>query len=101
MKISLLLLLLAFSTSTLAKTVARVLEINGNAFVFYGKNDSKKLFYGDKIEDMSELMVDDSSTVTLKDEYGRLFHLAGGTYAKIYNNLLEVKNGNIWVTSQK
>lgn len=101
MKILLLLLLLAFSTSSLAKTVARVLEINGNAFVFYGKKDSKKLFYGDKIEDMSEVMVDDSSTVTLKDEYGRVFHLAGGTYAKIFNNLLEVKNGNIWVTSQK
>lgn len=101
MKVSLLVLLLSFSTSAFAKTVARVLEINGNAFVFYGKKDSKKLFYGDKIEDMSEVMVDDSSFVSLKDEYGRVFHLAGGTYVKMFNSLVELKNGNVWVSSTK
>lgn len=101
MKILILLLLLTFSTGALAKAVARVLEINGNAFVFYGKKDSKRLFYGDKIEDMSEIMVDDSSTISIKDEYGRIFHIAGGSYVKVFNNLLELKNGNIWVSSQK
>ncbi len=101
MKISILLLLLTFSTGALAKTVARVLEINGNAFVFYGKKDSKRLFYGDRIEDMSEIMVDDSSTISIKDEFDRVFHIAGGSYVKVFNNLLELKNGNVWVTSQK
>lgn len=101
MKISVLLLLLSFSTGAFAKTVARVLEINGNAFVFYGKNDSKRLFYGDKIEDMSEIMVDDSSTISIKDEQDRIFHIAGGSYLKVLQNQVELKNGNVWVTSQK
>ena len=101
MKITILLLLFTFSTGALAKTVARVLEIKGNAFVFYGKKDSKRLFYGDQIEDMSEIMVDDSSTLSIKDEKDRVFHIAGGSYVKVSNNSLELKNGNVWVTSQK
>ena len=99
MKISILLLLLTFSSTTLAKTVARVLEVNGNSFVFFGKNQSKQLRYADKIEDMSEVMVEDGGTVTLKDELGRVYHLAGGTYAKLFQDSVEVKSGNVWVTS--
>ena len=101
MKILSLLILMSWSSQILAKTVARVLEVSGNAFVFYGKKDSKRLFYGDKVEDMSEVMVDDDSTVSLKDEYGRVYHLAGGTYVKVFNNLLEIKNGNVWVSSDR
>jgi hypothetical protein len=101
MKILLSILLFSLSLSSFAKTVARVLEVKGNAFVFYGKKDSRKLFYADKIEEMSEIMVDDSSSVSIKDEYGRVFHLAGGTYVKVFNNLVELKNGNVWVSSDK
>lgn len=101
MKVLLLILLFSFSLSSFAKTVARVVEVKGNAFVFYGKKDSRKLFYADKIEEMSEIMVDDSSSVSIKDEYGRIYHLAGGTYIKVFNNLVELKNGNVWVSSDK
>lgn len=102
MKLSLLILLiLSISSNAFGKTVARVLEVNGNAFVFLNQQGPKKLFYGDQIEDMSEVMVDDMSSISLKDEQGRIFHISGGSYVKVFNNLLELKNGNIWVSSTK
>ena len=97
--ITLSLMIMIFSAPTFAKTVARVLGIEGNAFSFSSGGKSKQLSYGGKIQDMTVIMVEDGSQVSLKDEYGRVFHMAGGTQAKFFNQMLEVEKGYIWVSS--
>jgi len=97
--IALSLMIMIFSAPTFAKTVARVLGIEGNAFSFSSGGKSKQLSYGGKIQDMTVIMVEDGSQVSLKDEYGRVFHMAGGTQVKFFHQMLEVEKGYIWVSS--
>ena len=99
MKTLILAFLVIISSSTYARTVARVLGIEGNAFSFYSKGKTSELKYGSKIEEMSVIMVEDDSSLSLKDEYGRVFHLAGGSQVKLFNKMLEVEKGYIWVSS--
>ena len=80
-----------------SKTVARVSGIQGNSFVFYGQQKSATLKYGDKVFNLAEIMVEDEGHVTLYDDYGNTFHLAGGTHIKLGKNSVEVKNGKVWV----
>jgi hypothetical protein len=100
MKLLIVTYLLIFSTATWAKTVARVSGIEGNSFVFYGKKASAVLKYGDKVADLSEVMVEDGAYVSLVDYHGHTFHLAGGSHVKFYNNMLEVKRGKVWTNSE-
>ncbi len=103
MKVSLtaILIALAIPLSALGSSVGTVVDIMGNSFNFYGSKHKKtiSLRYGSKIPDLSEVMVEDGSYVTIRDEYGRVFHLTGGTYAKFFNNIVELKNGYIWASS--
>lgn len=89
-----------FASIAQAGIVARVLEAKGNAFEFNNQGKSKKLMFGSKIQDMSDIMVDDSSYLSVLDEQGNVYHLAGGTYAKFYNKMLEIKNGSVWLLSK-
>ncbi|MCO4754782.1 MAG: hypothetical protein KC478_09875, partial [Bacteriovoracaceae bacterium] len=91
---------LLFSVQIHAKIVARVLDVKGNAFVFNSNGQSQQLQFGSKIYDLSEVMVDDSSYVSVLDSSDHVHHLAGGTYAKFFNNLLEVKNGYVWTRAK-
>lgn len=92
-------LLIGFLLSTSiasAKTVARVADFGGTSFLFLENGQSKEIQYGDKVPDLSQVMVDDQAYVTLVDDNGNIHYLAGGTFVKIYNNLLEVQNGYVW-----
>ena len=79
-----------------AKTVARIADFGGKSFLFYENGASKEIQYADKIPDQSQLMVDDQAYVTLVDDHGNIHYLAGGSFVKIYNNMLEVQNGYVW-----
>lgn len=79
-----------------AGIVARVLEAKGNSFAFNSEGKAQQLKFGSKIEDMSEVMVDDNSSLSVLDSAGNEHHLAGGSYAKFFNSLVELKNGNMW-----
>lgn len=96
MKVICLLLTLCISQSLFAKTVARVLKVEGSAFSFVG-GKSYSLAYGNKISDMSEVMVEDSATLTLLRSDGSTFYITGGSYLKFYKHMTELKNGNVWV----
>lgn len=97
MKVIILLSCLLLSFSSFAKTVARVIDIKGNAFVFSEDNTSKSLRYGSKVQDLSEVMVEDGSALSLINNEGHVFHVNGGTLFKFYNGIAEVKNGQVWV----
>ncbi|MBC76313.1 MAG: hypothetical protein CME64_09885 [Halobacteriovoraceae bacterium] len=98
---SLALFILLFTAQAQAKIIARVLDVGGNSFVFDSRGQSKQLRFGSKIYDMSEVMVDDSSYLTVLDQSDNVHHFSGGSYAKFYNNLLEIKNGYVWTSAKK
>ncbi len=93
-KFGLLLLLVSFSVQ--AQIVARVIEVNGNAFAFSG-NKAKSLQYGSKIWDLSEVMVEDGSTLSLVAPEGYVIYVNGGSLLKFFKGNVELKNGYIWV----
>jgi len=100
MKFLVLLAISIFTSSTFAKTVARVADYGGKSFLFTQTGVSKELKYGDKIPDLSQLMVDDEAYVTVVDDKGNIHFLAGGSYVKFLNNMLEVQNGYVWTKAK-
>lgn len=76
--------------------VARVTELQGNAFVFKPSGESKRLAYGDRIFAKSEIMVEDGASVSLLDLIDNKHHLASGAYAKFYPLAVELKHGQMW-----
>lgn len=99
MKFFFLLIVVSFVAPVLAKDVAMITQIEGNAFVF-GKKYSGSLRYGSRIADMTEIMVEDDSYLTVEDYNGHTYHLAGGTHVKFFKNIIEVKAGKVWVNSR-
>lgn len=97
MKVLILLSCFVFSSSSFAKTVARVIEVKGSAFVFSEDNSSKTLRYGSKVQDLSEVMVEDGSALSLINNEGHIYHVNGGTLVKFFKGFAEVKNGQVWV----
>lgn len=100
MKVSFLLACLLLSSSAFARTVARVIDIKGNAFVFGEGRSSNSLRYGTKIPDLSEVMVEDGSALSLINNVGHVYHVSGGTLVKFYKGFAEVQNGQIWVVAK-
>jgi hypothetical protein len=98
MKFSLALTLILFSSVIQAKIVARVLDIKGNAFSFVDKK-ATELKYGSKLVDLSEIMVEDGSTLSLVNQKGHIFHINGGSLVKLFDGIMELKNGHVWIQS--
>ncbi len=92
--------LLLTSMNVMAAPVARVIEVSGKAFVFAKKTPAKSLKYGDKISDMSDIMVEDDAILSLATERGHILHLTGGSLLKFSNSIVEVKNGKVWFVSK-
>lgn len=91
---------LLFSISAFATPVARVIEVSGNAFVFSEGSPAKTLKYGDKINDISEVMVEDESLLSLMTDRGHLIYLTGGSLIKFSNSVTELKNGQVWIKAE-
>lgn len=100
MKILTFVSLALLSVSSFAKTVARVADYGGKSFLFSEEGVSKELQYGDKISDLSQLMVDDEAYISIIDNKGNIFFIAGGSYVKFLNNMLEVQNGYVWTKAK-
>lgn len=92
--------LLLFSVNAIASPVARVIEVTGNAFVFTEGNSPKTLKYGSKIADMSEVMVEDGSLLSIVTDRGHIIYLTGGSLLKFANSVTELKNGQVWVKAE-
>lgn len=101
MKNLLVLMLLVFCVETYASTVARVLEIDGKAFSFINGKNPKVLKYGDQIEDLSDIMVEDSSHLSLVNTEGDVLHITGGTLLKVFKRNFELKNGQVWTVARR
>jgi hypothetical protein len=91
---------MSFTSVVFAKTVARVIEVDGNAFMIDSKKSTKTLQYGSKISDLSEVMVEDGSILSLVNDNGSILHVTGGSLLKFYNGISEIKSGQVWVISK-
>ena len=78
------------------KIVGRILKVHGNAFLFNQK-ETKSINSGDVIYDLSELMVEDQGQVNFQDTNKNIYFLSAGAHIKFLNQMIELKNGFIWV----
>ncbi len=87
-----------FSTSLFAKDIAVVQELYGNAF---GIRDGKvrTLQRGDVISDLTEVVTEEGSQISLSDFYDHKFHLSGSGNIKFFNKTIELKKGYLWLQS--
>lgn len=100
MKKLLVLVSLVFCVESFASTVARVLEIDGKAFSFMNGKNPSVLKYGDQIEDLSDIMVEDSSHLSIVNTEGDVLHITGGTLLKVFKRNIELKNGKVWTVAK-
>lgn len=89
---------LIFSSTALANIVARVVDVQGNAFSFVGKK-ANTLQYGSKISDLSEIMVEDGGTLSIIDGHNHVYHINSGSLVKVFKGMIELQNGQVWVSS--
>ncbi len=82
------------------KIVAVVASLKGHAFTTY-KGQTQTLKVGDHIHREAEVFTEIGAQLSLNDYYDHVYHLAGGGHIALYNNLLELKEGYLWVQSLK
>ena len=87
---------LLVSSLSYSKTIARVSNIKGNAFLFDAKGSSKSLKVGDHIKDLNEVMVEESGQLSFVNYDEHMYHLSGGTHLKFFNKIMDLQSGYIW-----
>lgn len=100
-KVYLLICLFVFSVSAMAKTVAWVTEVKGNAFIVLENKNLKMLKLGSQIEDLSTVMVEDGSSLSVLNNKGHEFYITTGSYVKFFNGITELISGNVWVVAKE
>jgi len=93
-------LLLTHSTfaSKVVAVVAVVGEVTGNAF-YSESGKTKPLTAGTHLSAQAEIFTEVGTQVSLNDYYDHIYHLSGGGHLVIHNNLIELKEGYLWVKS--
>ncbi len=95
-----LILALALSASAFAaKPVMRVADIKGDAFQVQEDGSTLRLQKDYHIEDLSQVMVGETSQVTVVDYNENTYHLAPATQVKIVGDEVHLTQGNVWVES--
>lgn len=102
LKALLLFLVLSLAPFQIAygKIVAVVSEVKGNAFYTH-QGQTKQLKVGDHLPHTAEIFTDMGAQVSLNDYYDHVYHLAGGGHVVFLNNLVELKEGYLWVQGLK
>jgi hypothetical protein len=99
LKSSLILSLTIVSSFALAKPVAQVVEVNGQVFAVTFDGQTKTLNPNDHIEEKSEIMVGEGSSITLNDYYDATYHMVEGSHLKFFNKSVQLKKGKTWIQS--
>jgi len=99
-KIKILIFFLLISFSSFGKDVARIIDLKGNAFSFNKSGHASQVYNGQHLKDLTELMVEDGSQITIINFYEHTFHISGGSHIRFMNKIIEVKSGQIWVHSE-
>lgn len=82
------------------KIVAVVSQVKGNAF-YTLNGQTKQIKAGDHLPHNAEIFTDMGAQLSLNDYYDHIYHLSGGGHLVVLNNLLELKEGYLWVQGLK
>lgn len=82
------------------KIVAVVSSVKGNAFYTH-KGQTKQIKAGDHLPHNAEVFTDMGAQLSLNDYYDHIYHLSGGGHLVVFNNLIELKEGYLWVQGLK
>jgi hypothetical protein len=99
LKISLTALVLITALSALGKPVAQVIEVNGVVFLVTPDGKTKTVKASDHIEENSEVLLSENSTMIVNDYYDASYHLTEGGHYKFFDKSLQLKKGKTWVRS--
>ncbi len=80
------------------KLIIVISEIKGNAFYSLG-GSTKVLKEGMHLPAKTEIFSEVGSQVAFNDYYDHVFHLSGGAHLIVHPNLVELKEGYMWVKS--
>ncbi len=100
-RIILFLAIVAFNVASFAASsnvIVVVSEIKGNAFYSLG-GSTKVLKPGMYLPAKTEIFTEVGSQVAFNDYYDHVFYLSGGAHLIVYPNLVELKEGYLWVKS--
>lgn len=100
-RIILFIAIVAFNVASFAAShniTAVVSSIKGNAFYSVG-GSTKVLKTGMHLPAKTEIFTEVGSQVSFNDYYDHVFYLSGGAHLIVYPNLIELKEGYLWVKS--
>lgn len=86
------------SVHAAGKIVAVVSGVKGKAFYTY-EGKTKMLRTGMHLPVQAEVFTDLGAQLSLNDYYDHIYHLSGGGHMVVHTNLLELKEGYLWVKS--
>lgn len=100
LKATVLFILLSFLPFQLAygKIIAVVSKIEGNAFYTY-QGKTYPIKDGAHLPVQAEIFTDMGAQLSINDYYDHVYHLAGGGHMIVHTNLIELKEGYLWVQS--
>ena len=97
----LLLALLLTSGAALAdSTRGLVTDVQGNVFVIRGQK-TFPLRVGGQLQDFDEILTETDARVAFSDYYGHFYFLSGSAHMKVYNRMVELKSGYLWLKNKK
>ena len=77
-----------------------VTDVQGNVFVIRGKK-TYPLRVGSRVEDFDEILTETDAGIAFSDYYGHYFFLSGSAHLKVYNRMIELKRGYLWLKNKK
>ncbi|MBF0315944.1 MAG: hypothetical protein HQK52_21160 [Oligoflexia bacterium] len=91
-----ILLMLLNANIGFAREILRVKSISGKVFASFNEK-TWILEEGASIDDLTEVLTEESAAITFSDLEGRRYHLSGATHVKFMNRLVELRKGHVWV----
>jgi hypothetical protein len=99
LKISLTAFVLITATCVWGKPVGQVVEVSGVVFLVTPEGKTKTLKISDHIDEKSEVLLSENSTMIVNDYYDASYHLTEGGHYKFFDKSIQVKKGKTWVRS--
>ena len=83
-----------------AKPVAMITELKGSVFAVTPDGKTTSLKVNSKLEDKTEIMVEEGASVGFNDYYDATYHMIGGSHMKLFDKSVQLKRGKAWIESK-
>jgi hypothetical protein len=99
LKSNLFFLSLALALPVFGKPVAQVKSVSGQVFVVTPEGKTNSVRLNDHLEEKSEIMVGEGSSISLNDYYDATYNLISGSHLKFFDRSVLLKKGKAWIQS--